>query len=183
MHAPGRMVALISLLLGASRSLAAQSQEADPNGVVTGFVIDATTGAPLSNAVIALEASGDVTVVQSSGSGAFVSRGSSTVTGVDGSYRFSGLPAGAYRLHVRHLGYRETALDVDLAQTSPFRVSVGLVLTPIRLEPMGVETAAAQPFNRAPNVLEEAKTGRLQAETFRQQTFLESDARVLTQAD
>src|SRR5439155_9289567 len=99
---------------------------------------------PLTSAVIALEGAGDVAVVQPAGSGVFLSRVLSVMTGPDGSYHFGGLAAGAYRLHVRHLGYREAVLDVELSR-STFQVSVGLVVNPIRLEPISVE-AAGQAF-------------------------------------
>jgi hypothetical protein len=179
-----RQVSLVvALVLIPSRGLLGQSTAAEPDGVVSGFVIDAASGAPLDNAVVAIEAGGDVTVVHSGGSGAFLSRGANTVSGSDGGYRFAGLPPGAYRLHIRHLGYREAILDVELTQSGPFRVSVGLVLTPIRLEPLAVETAAGQPFARPRTILEESRFGRIAAEAMRQERFFESDARILTQSD
>ncbi|MBI4500291.1 MAG: TonB-dependent receptor [Gemmatimonadetes bacterium] len=149
------------------------------DGVVTGFVIDAATGSALSSAIVAIEAAGDVTVVKPAESGVFLARGATAVTDADGGYRFAGLNAGAYRLRVRHLGYREAVIDVELSLAVAFQVSVGLVVSPIRLEPMGVVATGAT-FGRTRSSLDEAMLGRVDAESMRQEHFLESDARVLT---
>ena len=178
-----RLTALCAILMtGAGASLRAQQANGGAkDGAVTGVVVDAGSGSPLGSAVIAIEAAGDVAVVQPAGSGVFLSRVLSVMTGPDGAYRFGGLAPGSYRLHVRHLGYREAVLDVELSR-STFQVSVGLVVNPIRLERIDVEVAG-QAFGRTLPAVEEARVGRMAAEGLRQERFLESDARVLTQSD
>lgn len=151
------------------------------NGVIAGMVVDAGSGAPLAGALVVLETVGDGAVLRPAGSGAFIGRGVSAVTAPDGSYRLSGLAPGPYRLYVRHLAYREAALDLELSQ-STFHLSVGLVVHPIRLEPIGVEIAT-QPFARTRSSVDEARLGRTDAEGIRQERFFESDARILTQSD
>ncbi len=182
---PGlRALLIVTLVATAASRLAAQQAEAGRgDGGITGTVVDAGSGSPLSGASVAIEAAGDAAVVQpaGAGAGAFLSRGLTALTGTDGTYRFAGLVPGAYRVFVRHLGYRESVLDVDLSR-STFQVSVGLVMNPIRLEPMTVE-ASSQSFGRTRSSVEEARFGRTDAEELRQQRFLESDARILTQSD
>src|SRR5205085_854042 len=151
---PATRLAFAAMSLALPVSLSAQSADhASPDGVVTGFVIDAGTGTPLSGAVVVIESAGDVTIVRPADSGVFLGRGATAVTKDDGGYRFGGLNPGAYRLRVRHLGYREAVLDVELSVTVSFEVSVGLVVSPIRLEPMGV-VATGSPFGNTRTSLE-----------------------------
>src|SRR5688572_849245 len=116
------------------------------NGTIAGMVVDAGTGNGLAGALVVIETVEDGAVLRPAGSGMFISRGVTAVTGPDGSYRVSGLAPGPYRLYVRHLAYREATLDLELSQ-STFHLSVGLVVNPIRLEPIGVE-APGQAYGR-----------------------------------
>src|SRR5689334_6707724 len=124
-------VALVPLLLPAGGSLVAQEASGGrAEGVIAGLVVDAGSGTALPGALIVLESVGDGTVLRPAGANGFISRGLSAVTGADGAYRIAGLAPGPYRLYVRHLAYREAALDIELSQSS-FHLSVGLVVQPI----------------------------------------------------
>ena len=167
---------------GAEAVRAQTPQDRTPGGAVTGTVVSAATGQPIPNAVIVLESSSDAALVTQA-SGAFASRSLLAVTDVSGAYRFAALPAGHYRLVVRHLGFRPAIVDVDLAQSVPFRVSVGLVVNPIRLDAVDARATTLEPYGRLRTASDEQKFGRLDAEQYRDQHFLEGDAAVLTHAD
>jgi hypothetical protein len=150
-----------------------------PGGTVLGTILDAGTGQPLPNAVVLLEPrpGGVLTVA---GSGAWAS-GLSQVTDALGAYRFSDLAPGEYRLLVRRIGYHPAVVDVDLRQTDPLRLSVGMTVQPIWLEPAAV-TASRAPFVLTAET-DSATLGRADLELFRQDEYLESDTRALTAAD
>jgi hypothetical protein len=173
-----------SALLAAG-PLAAQGARAPADvpeaGSVSGTVVLAATGSPINGAVVVLEAAGGAALV-SPASGAFMARTLSVVTDGEGAYRFSGLPPGTYRLLVRHLGYRPASVMIDLAPGAPFRVSVALVVNPIRLEPMDARALTVDPYGRFRTPAKE-RDGALDAEAWRDQRFLEGDAAVLTHAD
>lgn len=169
-------------LVVVSRTLAAQATSGPPAGSVTGTVVAAATGQPLAGAVAVLEAAaGDVLVASSSG--AFLARSLNAVTDDSGVYRFVHLPAGTYRLLVRHLGYHPVQVTVDLGRDARFRLSVGLVLNPIRLEPITASAPTADLYGRSRDPEEERRRGSLDAESWRHDRFLEGDAAVLTHAD
>jgi hypothetical protein len=165
-----------------ARGLAAQGTSGPPGGTVTGTVVAAASGQPLAGAVAVLEAAaGDVLL--SSSSGAFLSRSLTVVTDDSGVYRFVRLPAGTYRLLVRHLGFHPAQVTVDLGRDARFRLSVGLVLNPIRLEPITARAPTADPYERTRSAAAERQRGSLDAESWRHDRFLEGDAAVLTHAD
>jgi hypothetical protein len=60
---------------------------------------------------------------------------------------------------------------------------VGLVVNPIRLEPMDARAVTLDPYGRLRSRTQERQTGDLDAEAWRDQRFLEGDAAVLTHAD
>jgi len=169
-------------LVVVSRALAAQGTSSPPAGSVTGTVVAAATGLPLAGAVAVLEAAaGDVLVTASAGT--FLARSLDVVTDDSGVYRFAHLPAGTYRLLVRQVGYHPVQVTLDLARDARFRLSVGLVLNPIRLEPITASAPTADPYGRTRNPAEERRRGSLDAEGWRHDRFLEGDAAVLTHAD
>ena len=94
----------------------------------------AETGQPLPGAVAVLEAAAGAVLVAPSG-GPFLVRSITATADDTGAYHFTGLPSGSYRLLIRHLGYHPASVAVDLGPDAPFRLSVGLVVNPIRLEP------------------------------------------------
>ncbi len=182
---PARRWTPLALALAAgAASLEAQDLAPARGGSVAGTVLAAATGAPLPGAVVVLEASADAALVTPAASGgAFLGRALTAVTDAAGRYRFTDLPPGAYRLLVRHLGFHPALVHVDLARSEPFRVSVALLVNPIRLEPMDARAITAEPYARARGAADEARVGRLDAEQFRDVRFLEGDASVLTHAD
>jgi len=155
--------------------------DAPETGSVSGTVVLAATGTPINGAVVVLEATGGDAIVTPA-AGAFIARTMSVVTDAAGAYRFAGLSPGNYRLLVRHLGYRPASVTIDLAPGAPFRVSVALVVNPIRLEPMDARALTVDPYGRFTTSAKE-RDGALNAEAWRDQRFLEGDAAVLTHAD
>jgi hypothetical protein len=147
---------------------------------VLGTILDAGTGQALPHAVVHLEPrpGGAVTAA---GTGIWAS-GLSQVTDAFGAYRFTDLAPGEYRLLVRRIGYRPAIVDVDLRQTDPLRLSVGMTVQPIWLEPAEV-TAPRAPFVLTGAGADSATLGRADVELFRQDEYLESDTRALTSAD
>ena len=178
------MKAGILALLLVPASLAAQQPAAAPAppGSLAGSVLIAATSEPLEGAVVILEPAADAALVAPAGP-AWVRRGMSVITGGDGAYRFTDLPPGDYHLVVRHLGFRPAAVDVSLGASAPLRVSVALVMTPIRLESMDVRSLAAEPYGRTRDIARESREGKLDADRYRQERELESDATVLTHQD
>jgi hypothetical protein len=151
-------------------------------GSVAGTVVTFATGEPIPNAVVELDAAADGVVV-SPASGPFLGRSLLAITDAAGAYRFSQLSPGQYRLLVRHLGFQPAVVEVDLAQAVPFRVSVALVVNPIRLEPVESHGTTTEPYGRLRAVADERRFGGLDAEQFRDERFLEGDAAVVTHAD
>ena len=175
-----RAARLALLMLLPARVALAQTGSGQSS--VTGTVVTASSGLPIAGAVVILESASDASVVAPSG-GAFLGRSLVATTDADGSYRFLALAPGNYRLMVRHLGYRPAVLNVDVTQPVPLRVSVGLVVTPIRLEAMDTRAVSTAPYARLRQPSDELRYGRLDAETYRDTRFLEGDAAVLTHSD
>ncbi len=169
-----------ALLLRGSPTRAQQGESA--HGAVTGTVLAAASGQPIPGAVVVLESATDAALV-TAGNGSFLSRSMVAVTDQDGSYRFAPLQVGVYRLLVRHMGFHPAVIQVDLLRAAPFRVSVGLVVNPIRLEAMDSRATTTSPYGRMRSPSEELRYGRLDAEQYRDERFLEGDAEVLTHAD
>jgi hypothetical protein len=174
-----------ALLVSAGR-LAAQPSAGQPaapyNSSVSGTVVAAETNQPLAGALAVLEAV-DGTVLVSRGGGAFLVRSLTAVTDDSGAYRFDGLPPATYRLFVRQLGYHPAEVMVDLARDARFRVSVGLVVNPIRLEAINTRAPTADPYARTSDAAEERQRGSLDAEEWKHDRYLEGDAAVLTHSD
>jgi carboxypeptidase family protein/TonB-dependent receptor-like protein len=186
---PGRVVrglaAAACALLAAAPPLAAQyaapAREGPGPGSVTGTVLVAATGQPLPGAVVMLETAADRTGDLSIATAP--AQVLSSVTDGAGAYRFANLPPGTYRLVVRHLGFHQAIVDVDLAGGAPFQLSIALVVNPIRLEPMDVSALTLEPYGRLRTASDELVHGGLDAEAWRDDRFLEGDATVLTHAD
>lgn len=154
-----------------------------PAGTIVGSVVAAQTGAPLDGATVLLEPAPGGALPGAARGSAFWEAGRIARTDANGGYRFDRLAVGRYQLHVRRLGYRPASLEIDLAGPSPFRLSVGLVVVPIALEPVDVPGAAAPPIAAFRADADAAARARLMAEEDRRNRFLASDARSLTGAD
>jgi len=163
--------------------LAAQEAPGEPGfGSVSGTVVAAETGQPLPGALAVLEAAAGSVLVSQSG-GPFLVRSLTATADDTGAYHFTGLPSGSYRLLIRHLGYHPASVAVELGRDAPFRLSVGLVVNPIRLEPIVSRALRADPYGRTRDAPEERSRGSLDAEAWRRERFLEGDAAVLTHAN
>jgi hypothetical protein len=168
-------------LAAPGRTFAQSAEVVTQVGAITGTVLAASTGDPISGAVVVLEAARDAALVQTGQP--FLGRSLTVVTGERGTYRFDGVPPGSYRLLVRRVGYHPAMVEVELARATAFRVSVGLVINPIRLEAVDITAPTGDPFGRRRALAEETRVGRLEAERLRQERFLQGDATVLTHAD
>ena len=182
------LVALTAAALNAGGArLAAQDlvqpDTAVPAGTVIGSVVAAQTGAPLDGAVVLLEPAPGGALSAAPRGPSFWEAGRVARTDANGAYRFNHLAVGRYQLHVRRLGYHPASLEIELGGQAPFRVSVGLVVLPIALEPVDVQGASPPPIAALRADADAAERARLMAEEDRRNRFLASDARSLTAAD
>ena len=116
-------VSLLTALL-----LSAGTTHGPASGDIGGTVADSTVGTPL--------AGGEVRILQSN------SLITTTVTDAFGRYVVHNLPAGAYRVEARYLGYRAQTHDVAVAATEGFsRADFRLAPLPINLSAIEVATA------------------------------------------
>ncbi len=167
----------------------AQTPALRPAGAISGLVIDAASALPLSGARVVLEPrTGGAFPAPSPGASAFIQATRTAVTDSAGRYRFANVPPGEYRLHVQRLGYRSTSVGVDLRGAGDSRVSVGLDMEAVALQPLEVSAPASTLTSRtntyaraAPRALEGDL--RIQAERMRQSRHLSSDVRAVTHAD
>lgn len=150
--------------------------------VITGRVVDATTGEPIEVADVVLEpAPGGVLTPR--GASRSLQAARNVTTDASGRYTFHDLAPGTYRLHVTRYAYRPTTVDVEVTRPRRADVSVGLVVDPVAMEPL----EAVLP-NPAPFAVERDDRGRDAADRValarrRQERFLPSDVRGLTDAD
>jgi Carboxypeptidase regulatory-like domain/TonB dependent receptor-like, beta-barrel len=180
----GPLVLLGGLQFAIPWAAAAQQPGRDSvaaGGTVLGTILDASTSQALPGAVVLLEPGPAGAVVPVRGA-PFWATGRTQVTDAQGAYRFTRLPPGEYRLLVRRLGYRPAVVAVDLRQNSPLRLSVGMTVQPIRLEPTEVKATRA-PFRPGGAGTDAESAGRVDVDLYRQREFLESDARALTESD
>ncbi len=116
-------VSLLTALL-----LSASTTHGPATGDIGGTVADSTVGTPL--------AGGEVRILQAD------RLVTTTVTDAFGRYVVHNLPAGAYRVEVRYLGYRAQTHDVTVGATEGFsRADFRLAPLPINLSAIEVATA------------------------------------------
>ena len=151
-------------------------------GSVAGVVMDAGTGQPLGGVVVMLQPYPGG-LLASASRAVLLAGGQTIETGSAGAYRFGELAPGLYRLRVERLGYRAVSIDVEVRRPSDARVSVGLELEPVQLEPVLVRERAAPLFRRAAARPDEPDGARVLAERERQSLFVTADSRALTYAD
>jgi len=145
-------------------------------------VIDAATAAPLARATVTLTTADGFALLVDPRTQSPFALARTVTTPANGTYRFSDLPIGAYRLRIQRVGYEPATIEIRLGDSGTSPVSVALVVLPVRLRP--VEIRAHDPGMAAdgtPGV--SAGDGRLAAALARQQAFLSTDARELTAAD
>jgi TonB-linked SusC/RagA family outer membrane protein len=107
------VLALLGCLLGAA-GLSAQN-----TGTVTGRVFEGSTQEPLSGATVA--------VAERSG-----------VTGADGAFRITGVPAGTHTVRATRIGYGMATRQVTVAAGQTATVEIGLSSQALQLEGMVV---------------------------------------------
>jgi hypothetical protein len=181
---PQTFLIVLGLLMAAPVATAAQAGGHDglTPGAVVGSVLDASSGEPLAGSVVVLSQDPAGAVTPAASGLGFWSVSRTAVTDAAGTYRFDGLAAGRYRLLVRRIGYRAAMLVVELTAQAALRVSVGLVVEPIRLRAESVEGSRSA-FLRSVSVRDELAGARLDAELYRQRRFNTTDARLLTRSD
>ncbi len=138
MHFLSLLTTLLSATSGsAGRSVIADlpatavTRHAAANGDIGGTVADSATGTPL--------AGGEVRILQAN------SVIATTVTDAFGRYVVHNLPAGAYRVEVRYLGYRAQTRDLSVGATEEFS-RADFKLTPLPINLSAVEVATAVPL-------------------------------------
>lgn len=149
--------------------VAAQS----PPGMLTGSVVDAASERPLPNAVVSVRRRGD--------SGSPLRR---ILTDTSGAYRIAALTSGVYLLEVRALGYRPGELVVHLLPDGAYRLSVGLQVHPVRLQPTEVRGRRSGIFAAASGTSNAGRDlARAAAQESRRQRFLSAESHVITAVD
>lgn len=124
-----RLSLLLVLFVGlvASPPVAAQS---DREITITGSVLNAETGAPLSGAHV------------------FISRSTiGTTTDEEGNFRLTGIPLGAQRLYVSMLGYKNEALDLHQQEERSLSVTFRLDPEVIQVDPISVTAERDEEWN------------------------------------
>jgi hypothetical protein len=155
---------LVAMLTVASP--AAAQEGGSPAALVRGEILDAESGQGLAGAVVRLVADSPVAA----------SREQATITGPGGAYRFEAVLPGRHVITVERIGYRGARLQVVVRRPGEARVSVGLELSPIALEPVAVRGSAAAPYDRGLSGV----AGGIPAVRLRQQRYLGTDVRSLT---
>lgn len=109
-----RTMLMIGLLFAVTLPLAAQA----PTGRIVGRIVDAETGRGISDARIQL-----------------VGTTAGTLSGIEGRYAISGVPAGTVTLQVRLLGYQpKTITGLQLAAGAVLEQDVSLTASTVQLE-------------------------------------------------
>lgn len=160
----------------------ARPDSALPPGRLQGSVIAAQTSAPIEGAAVSISPAGGG-VMAAGRSSPFWELTRTTRTDANGTYRFNDLAPGLYQLHIQRIGYQSTDVEVDLRDAAALRLSVGLSMLPIALEPVIVRAIAAAGPSSFRGRWEEVARSRLNAETERRRRFLATDTRALTTAD
>jgi hypothetical protein len=116
---------LVALWAAGPPCALAQGARADSSLVLAGVVVAKEDGVPLGYSVVSIPALGDL--------------GRQRYTNAQGAFAFPGLPAGTYRLHVKHLGYSPRDVDVQLTHG---RTDVRVELTRIAVRLAAIRVVA-----------------------------------------
>jgi hypothetical protein len=156
-------------------------QDASPTrvtGTISGTVLGAYQGGPLSNATVSLSR-----YIETGSDPAPATTTDSIVhewlTGPDGRYNFSGIRPGSYQLRIRRIGFNPASVVVSLGRTADLTLSLALEVAPVHLEPVEVKAAATDLY-REPTRGLEADRWREGLERWRQERFLTSDVQLVT---
>jgi hypothetical protein len=160
------------------------SASAAGSGAISGTVIDAPTGTALAGARVSL-----LTVALTGPAGSRRPQSTHaeavrvTLTGSQGTYLFEPVEPGVYRVQVDRPGYSPAQVQVDVREGGSARVTIGLQVLPISIEPLVVVGHVAQPFVRQPSPRSEVVDARVATARRRQATYLAGDAVELTPGD
>ena len=163
----------------AGRALSAQSQSATLT--VRGVVTDAASSLPLAGAQLTLAAAEAGAVFGPQGSSPTLLLSRTTAADSVGAYVFHAVPTARYRLLVRRIGYEPALIDIDVRESSgTARLSIGLVVVPIRLKSIRIESDRLNTFGRIADDEASALDVVAEAARDRQSRFLGTDVRELT---
>ncbi len=164
-----------------TREVRAQDSPQVAAVVISGTVVDAETLAPIAGAAVAL-IPGTEAVFPAGGDhlGVFATANKVSETGPAGAYRFDGLAPGEYTLRVQYLGYRPATVRVELRGPGAARVSFGLTVDPVRLEPVAVTEESRDLMHARLDERAAVALDRRPAIRLRQQRHLATDVRALT---
>jgi hypothetical protein len=155
-------------------------------GVVSGTIVDAESAAPLADASVTLEPRDAGALPAGGRAGEGPLRAARTGrTDAAGRYYFGAVAEGEYRLLVRRIGYRPATVEIALRGPAESRLSVGLTVQPVALEPVraGAPARAANPYAGGGGGAEGAGARRVEVERMRQREHLAPDVRAVTRAD
>jgi hypothetical protein len=181
----------VAVLLAASLSLGAAALRAQESSAsagaagarsVLGEVIHDQTAAPLQGASVVLVPAGLGVATAAGSANPWVMQTRATVTDNAGRYRFDGVGTGSYVLRVHRLGFRPATVDVVL-RGGESRISVGLEVVPVRLQPVDVSAELREPYARRAESPDAEGAARVAALRQRQQRYLATDVREVTHAD
>lgn len=176
-----RLLAIAGPALALAVAADPAAAQADFSRVVEGSVVDASSGEPLPGAIVLVEPAPGGVASPERATGA-VRRGWSATTAEDGAYRLLGLPAGEYLLHVSRPGYRSTRVRVRVDRPEPARVSVGLMLEPVPMEPVSVVLHAPPRVEKPLEAVAESRA-RVALERYRRARHLPEDVRGVSNQD
>lgn len=120
------MAATLSLLVPAALVLAAVPAAAQQPGAVQGTVVAAAGGEPLAGAMVQVDGS------------------RRAVTDAAGRFRIAGLPAGAYTLTARRVGYADGTASADVRPGATAEVRIALATRSLLLEEVVVTSATRE---------------------------------------
>ena len=186
MHHTVRGAACVALCVAGLALHAQQPAPTGPSagaGALYGAVINDESAAPLAGAAVVLVTDGEGIVVGDRRAGVLVMQSRTTTTDVEGRYRFDGVTAGAYLLRFHRLGFRPATVGVVLRGADE-RISVGLAVVPVRLQPMAVSSEQPAPYPASVTASLDAEgAARVAAILLRQRIYLAADVREVTHAD
>lgn len=122
LHGTRGLVFAFVLALALPVSVAAQETR-----VVSGVVVDAESGAPVSDAVVTIQGTG-----------------LSVVTDPQGRFSVNAVPVGSQQLILRHLAYGEHAEALDVASSGSLDFQIRVSVRAIELEPLEVEVRSPE---------------------------------------
>ncbi|HEU4561602.1 MAG TPA: TonB-dependent receptor [Longimicrobium sp.] len=150
----------------------ARAQQSEPGGSIQGTVVDAGTMVRLRGVRVAIQPRSDTARLATVWA----------LTDSLGRYQADELPPALYEVRAELVGYRSGTILVRVEPRTFARLSVGLQVEPIALEPIRVVAEAREHFGGRPAGAARDSV-RLAAERYRQRAFLNPDAVVLTQVD